>query len=119
MRSRLCVVLSVLGSISCASPLAALPLMAATQGPQVLAAPMEDGSVYILAEGGRLTSSVTLRSMWRREASKACQGDYMVLSERDAESHRGGVVGGRSYEGYVRCVSAEGMGLDPDRRAKR
>ncbi|KIG17305.1 hypothetical protein DB30_03488 [Enhygromyxa salina] len=89
--------------------------MAATQGPQALAAPMEDGSVYVLAEGGPLTSSATLKSLWRREASKACEGDYMVLSERDAESRRGGIVGGRSYEGFVRCVSAEGLGLDPDK----
>lgn len=119
MRSRLCLVLSALGSVSCASPLAALPILAQTQAPTALAAPMEDGSVYVLAEGGRLSSAVTLRSMWRREASKACSGDYMVLSERDAQSRRGGVVGGRSYEGFVRCVSAEGMGLDPDRVSKR
>jgi hypothetical protein len=119
MRSRLFVVLAALGSASCASPLAALPLAAAMQGPQTLAAPMEDGSVYVLAEGSRLTSNVTLRSMWRREASKACQGEYMVLSERDAQSQRGGVVGGRSYEGFVRCISPEGMGHDPDRVSKR
>ncbi len=119
MRSRLFVVLAVLGSVSCASPLAAVPLAAAMQGPQALAAPMEDGSVYVLAEGTRLTSNVTLRSMWRREASKACAGEYMVLSERDAQSRRGGIVGGRSYEGFVRCISAEGMGLDPDHVSRR
>jgi hypothetical protein len=111
MRSRLFVVLAALGSASCASPLAALPLAAAMQSPQTLSAPMEDGSVYVLAEGNRLTSNETLRAMWRREASKACQGEYMVLSERDAQSQTGGVVAGRSYEGFVRCISAEGMGL--------
>jgi hypothetical protein len=120
MRSRLLVVLAALGSASCASPLAAaLPLASAAMQPQTLAAPMEDGSVYVLAEGSRLTSNVTLRSMWRREASKACQGEYMVLSERDAQSRRGGVVGGRSYEGFVRCISPECMGLDPTRVSKR
>ena len=121
MRSQLFVILAALASASCASPLAAaLPLAsAAMQGPQTLSAPMEDGSTYVLAEGNRLTSIVTLRSLWRREASKACQGEYMVLSERDAQSQRGGVVGGRSYEGFVRCVSAEGKGLDPDRVSKR
>jgi hypothetical protein len=117
MRSRLLVVLLALGSASCASPLAALPL--AAMQPQSLAAPMEDGSVYVLAEGSRLTSNVTLRSMWRREASKACQGEYMVLSERDAQSQRGGVVGGRSYEGFVRCILADGLDLGPDRVSKR
>lgn len=116
MRSRLCLVLSALGSISCSSPLAAIPLtQALTRGPQALAAPMEDGSVYVLAEGGRLSSAGALRSMWRREASKACEGDYMVLSRQDSHRQRGGVIGGRSCEGFVRCVSAEGMGLDPDR----
>jgi hypothetical protein len=119
MRSRLLIVLAAYGSVSCASPLAALPLADAMRSPQTLAAPMEDGSVYVLAEGSPLTSNATLRSMWRREASKACQGDYMVLSERDAQSQRGGVVGGRSYEGFVRCISAEGMGFDPDRVSKR
>lgn len=119
MRSRLFVVLAALGSASCASPLAAVPLATSMLSPQTLAAPMEDGSVYVLAEGSRLTSNVTLRSMWRREASKACKGEYMILSERDAQSRRGGVVGGRSYEGFVRCVSPEGKGLDPDRVSKR
>jgi len=123
MRARLGLLASLflLGSLGCASPiagpLAAAPLAAAAvKGPSSLAAPMEDGSVYVLAEGGPLASIVTLRSMWRREAAKACEGgDYMVLSERDAESRRGGVVGGRSYEGFVRCISPEAMGLDPDR----
>lgn len=126
MRSRLFVVLAVLGSASCAGPLAALPAatvatqaVQAARAPQALAAPMEDGSVYVLAEGNRLTPNVKLRSMWRREASKVCQGDYMVLSEREAQSRRGGIVGGRSYEGFVRCISAEGMGLDPDLMSKR
>jgi hypothetical protein len=119
MRSRLFVVLAALGSASCASPLAALPLATAMLRPQSLAAPMEDGSVYVLAEGNRLSSNATLRSMWRREASKACQGEYMVLSEQAAQSRRGGIVGGRSYEGFVRCISPEGMGLDPDRVSKR
>ncbi len=119
MRSSVFVVLAALGMTSCASPLSALPLASSMLAPQTLAAPMEDGSVYVLAEGSRLTSNPTLRSMWRREAAKACQGEYMILSERDAQSRRGGVVSGRSYEGYVRCVSAEGMGLDPDRVSKR
>lgn len=119
MRSSVFVVLAALGSAACASPLAALPLANAMLAPQSLAAPMEDGSVYVLAEGSRLTSNVKLRALWRREASKACQGEYMVLSERDAQSRRGGIVSGRSYEGFVRCVSAEGMGMDPDRVSKR
>ena len=38
-----------------------------------------------------------------------------VATERGAQSRRGGIVGGRSYEGFVRCVSAEGLGVDPDR----
>jgi hypothetical protein len=114
MRAKLCIAVALLGSLGCTGPLAAIPLVAAAQGPTALAAPMEDGSVYVLAEGGPLSSAATLRSLWRREALKACQGDYMVLSERDAESRRGGIVGGRSYEGFVRCVSAEGLGNVPD-----
>jgi hypothetical protein len=119
MRSRLFVILTALGSASCASPLAALPLVSSAMQPQVLSAPMEDGSLYVLAEGSRLTSNVTLRSMWRREASKACLGEYMVLSERDAQSRRGGIVGGRSYEGFVRCISPESTDLAPARVSKR
>jgi hypothetical protein len=99
----------VLGSVACASPLAAVPLVAAATSPQVLAAPMEDGSLYVLAEGGPLTSKLELRSLWRRKASQSCDGDYMVLSEQDAQSKRGGLVGGSSYEGFVRCVSPEGL----------
>lgn len=120
VRSRFCIALILAGTTACASPLAALPLAAAAaKGPQALSAPTEDGTVYVLAEGTRFTSNATLRSMWKREASKACQGDYLVLSERAATSTRGGVVGGRSHEGFVQCVSAEGMGFDAPRRARR
>ena len=105
-------VLAALGSFACASPLAgplvAAPLAAAAVSPQALAAPTEDGSVYVLAEGGRLTSKPTLRSMWRRKAAQTCDGDYLVLSEHDAQSRRAGVVSGNIHEGYVRCVSPEG-----------
>ena len=118
MRAPICIVLLLFGSVSCMSPLAATALQAA-RGPTALAAPMEDGSVYVLAEGGPLTSNATLKSVWRREASKACHGEYMVMSELDGQSQAGGVVGRRSYEGFVRCVSAEGMGLDADQAPTR
>jgi hypothetical protein len=112
--------LAVFGALACGGPLAALPLAnAATQGPETLAAPMEDGSTYVLASGGPLSSQATLRTLWRRQAAKACHGEYMVLSEHDGQSQRGGVVSGRSYEGFVRCVSGEGMGLDPDLASSR
>lgn len=105
-------VVATLGA-GCASPLAAplvaAPLIRAAQAPQALAAPVEDGSVYVLAEGGPLSSKSRLRSLWKRKASQACEGDYMVMSERDSQSRRGGVIGGRSYEGFVRCISPEGM----------
>jgi hypothetical protein len=111
--SRIALVLTALSSSACASPIAgpllAAPLVAAgVRGPQALAAPTEDGSVYVLAEGGRLTSKPTLRSMWRRKASQTCDGDYLVLSEHDAQSRRAGVVSGNIHEGFVRCVSPEG-----------
>jgi hypothetical protein len=110
--SRLALVLAALGSLACASPLAApllaAPLAASVAGPQALAAPTEDGSVYVLAEGGRLTSKSTLRSMWRRKATQTCDGDYLVLSEHDAQSRRAGLVSGNVHEGFVRCVSPEG-----------
>jgi len=110
--SRLALVLAALSSFACASPLAGplavAPLAAAViRGPQVLAAPTEDGSVYVLAEGGPRTSKPTLKSMWRRKAAHTCDGDYMVLSEREAQSRRAGVVSGNIYEGFVRCVSPE------------
>jgi hypothetical protein len=111
--SRIALVLAALGAFACASPVAgplvAAPLAAAGVGsPQALAAPTEDGSVYVLAEGGRLTSKPTLRSMWRRKAAQTCDGDYLVLSEQDAQSRRAGVVSGNIYEGFIRCVSPEG-----------
>ncbi len=110
---RTALVLAALGCSACASPLAgplaAAPLAAAVvRSPQALAAATEDGSVYVLAEGGPLTSKLTLKSMWRRKAAQTCDGDYMVLSEREAQTRRAGVVGGNIYEGFVRCVSPEG-----------
>lgn len=115
--SRIALVLAALSSLACASPLAgpllAAPLAAAgVRGPQALAAPTEDGSVYVLAEGGPLTSKPTLRSMWRRKATQTCDGDYMVLSEHDTQSRRAGIVSGNIHEGFVRCVSPEGAKLE-------
>ncbi|PRQ05064.1 hypothetical protein [Enhygromyxa salina] len=101
--------------VGCGGPLAALPIAQAVAAPEALAAPMEDGSVYVLTEGTALTAAATLKSMWRRKARSACQGEYMVLAERAAQSQRGGVVGSHVYEGFVRCISAEGMGINPDR----
>ncbi|MCA9680897.1 MAG: hypothetical protein KC457_01775 [Myxococcales bacterium] len=110
--SRIALTLIALGSIACASPLAAplaiAPLAAEALGPQTLAAATEDGSVYVLAEGGPMTSPVRLRSMWRRKATQTCDGDYMVMSERAAQSRRAGIISNKLYEGFVRCVSPEG-----------
>lgn len=105
----LAVVLAALASLACTGPLAAAPLAAAVvQGPQALATPNEDGSVYVLTEGGPLTSQATLRSMWRRKAAQTCEGDYMVMSEQDGQSRRAGLVSAKLHEGFVRCVSPEG-----------
>lgn len=107
--SLIALVLTSLGATACASPLAAAPLAAAAlRQPQALAAPTEDGSVYVLSEGGPLTSAHTLRTMWRRKAAQTCEGDYMVMSEQAGQSRRGGLVGGKLHEGFVRCVSPEG-----------
>jgi hypothetical protein len=111
--SRIALILAALSSFACglpiAGPLVAAPLAAAAVGrPQALAAPTEDGSVYVLAEGGPLTTKPTLKSMWRRKAAQTCDGDYLVLSEHEAQSRRAGVVSGNVYEGFVRCVSPEG-----------
>jgi hypothetical protein len=99
-----------LGTLGCGAPLAAplvAPLVADALAPQALAAPTEDGSIYVLAEGGPASSMATLRSLWRREAGKACQGDYMVMSESSAQSRRAGLTSRKLHEGYVRCVSPE------------
>ncbi|HVI00830.1 MAG TPA: hypothetical protein VM869_19065 [Enhygromyxa sp.] len=50
--------------------------------------------------------------MWRRKAAQTCDGDYLVLSEHDAQSRRAGVVSGNIHEGFVRCVSPEGARLE-------
>jgi hypothetical protein len=90
----------------CASPLAALPLMAAAKRtPQALSAPMEDGSMYVLVESP--TASSPIKRLWKNEAKSACEGDYLVLSERQAQRKSSGVTSSRIYEGYVQCVSPE------------
>ena len=114
MRTQACLALILLGSASCTTPAAAaLPLattaISTARAPTALAAPMEDGSVYVLAEGGGTVSPYRLKSMWKRKAAQTCEGDYMVMSENPSQSRRAGLIAGRSYEGYVRCVSPEGM----------
>ncbi len=114
MRVESCLALALLTLASCTGPLAAVPLATAlakplVKPPQALAAPTEDGAVYVLAESGRMGSETTLRSMWRRKATQVCDGDYMVMSELYSQSRQAGLLSGQRYEGFVRCVSPEGM----------
>ncbi len=69
----------------------------------------EDGSQYVRVEGGVLSTSDGLVRAWKRAAERACDGEYMVLSDAAFERRKAGVVVGRSHEGYVRCLVG-----DPD-----
>lgn len=96
-----------LGLGGCASPAAALPLAMSQRPATAIAVPNEDGSHYILVEAGSKTPVASLPRLWKKKATKTCQGDFIVLSEGEHRKKTGGVLSGASYEGWVRCISPE------------
>jgi hypothetical protein len=68
-------------------------------------APVEDGSRYVSVEGGALSSEESLVRRWKTAADKACDGDYMVLSDASFERRDRGSVKRRVHEGFVRCLA--------------
>ena len=63
--------------------------------------PGEDGTRYV---AGRRTQVPALKRKWARVATKACEGDYQLMSEGTSESKRAGFVTSRMHEGFVRCM---------------
>jgi hypothetical protein len=73
---------------------------------EAFAVPTEDGSVYVLVSGGPRTPRQQLDRDWTKQATAACEGDFLVLSNSTAMRRRGPATS-EVQEGFVRCVSAE------------
>ena len=84
-----------------------------------LVAASEDGSQYVRVEGGVLSTADGMLRDWKRAAERACDGDYMVLSDAAFERKKAGVVVARSHEGYVRCIVGDPERLAGDVGSKR
>ena len=105
-------ILVLAGLAGCSGPGAALlPLAARSVTPeeQEIAVPTEDGSHYILVEARPRTTDSGLARKWRRTATEACKGDYVLLSAGAATRRTRGVSSMRIQEGWVRCISPEAI----------
>lgn len=94
----------------CAGPAAsALPLIAQQINRQTppIAAPTEDGFVYVAVTSGPQIPVTGLARAWRRTATEACHGEYLVFSESESVRQQAGRPASHMREGYVRCVSPE------------
>ena len=74
---------------------------------EVYATPTGDGSHYIAIFSEPETPAVSMARRWKREATKVCEGDYLVMSENAAERRSGGQVESKVHEGWVRCLSPD------------
>ncbi|MEM9457131.1 MAG: hypothetical protein AAGF11_23335 [Myxococcota bacterium] len=94
--------------LACLAPLgcAALPLLplAAPTDRTEISPPGEDGTQYVMVEGGRLTSAKLLERRWKSTVRQTCEGEAMELSQSSYARRQGGIVRSRIHEGYVRCV---------------
>ncbi len=85
----------------------------------VVSPPAEDGTRYVAVHGGPVSSPNVLARQWKREAKRACEGDYVTINDEPGTSRRGGLVAERMHEGFVRCmIEGEELG-GPPKRAKR
>lgn len=66
--------------------------------------PGEDGSRYVAVRSGRRTAAPALQRKWAAVANKACEGDYVLMSDGQSTQRAAGVVVARTHEGYVRCL---------------
>lgn len=98
--------------LACLAPLgcAALPLLplATPTDRTEISPPGEDGTQYVMVEGGRLTSAKILERRWKTTVRQICDGDAMELSQSSYARRQGGIVRHRIHEGYVRCVLPSG-----------
>lgn len=78
--------------------------------------PAEDGTRYVAVRGDGMTPPQTLARQWKREAKKACDGDYVTINDEPGSTRRSGFVTERMHEGFVRCmIEGEEIGGDPKR----
>ena len=85
----------------------------------VVTPPDEDGTRYVAVHGGPISSPGVLARQWKREAKRACDGDYVTINDEPGASRRGGLIAERMHEGFVRCMyEGEELG-GPPKRAKR
>ncbi len=73
----------------------------------VVTPPAEDGTRYVAVHGGPVSSPGVLARQWKREAKRACEGDYVLINDEPGSTRRGGVIAQRMHEGFVRCVIEE------------
>lgn len=78
--------------------------------------PAEDGTRYVAVRGDRMSSPQILARQWKREAKRACDGDYVLINDEPGERRRAGFVTERLHEGFVRCmIEDEELGGTPRR----
>ncbi len=77
----------------------------------LIAVPNEDGSMYVLVEDRGGASAQTLARVWKRTATRACRGEYLVMSEGGALRSPGSLQVERVHEGWVRCIDPEANDL--------
>ncbi|MCA9712210.1 MAG: hypothetical protein KDK70_40615, partial [Myxococcales bacterium] len=92
-----------------ATPLgcAAVPYLPQAMAPSErteVSPPGEDGTRYVMVEGGRFTAPRTLKRRWAATVRQTCDGESMELSQASSVRRQGGIVRSRIHEGYVRCL---------------
>ncbi|MBV1862702.1 MAG: hypothetical protein KUG77_30045 [Nannocystaceae bacterium] len=82
----------------------------------VVTPPAEDGTRYVAVQGDGMSSPQVLARQWKREAKKACEGDYVLINDEPGQTRRRGMVTARMHEGFVRCmIENEELGGTPKR----
>jgi hypothetical protein len=86
----------------------------------VVTPPAEDGTRYIAVQGDGMTPPQVLARQWKREAKRACDGDYVLINDEPGHTNRRGIVTQRLHEGFVRCmIEDEEIGGTPKRAAPK
>lgn len=78
--------------------------------------PAEDGTRYVAVHGDGMASPQMLARQWKREAKRACEGDFVTINDEPGMTRRGGFVTERLHEGFIRCMlETEEVGGAPER----
>lgn len=82
----------------------------------IVTPPAEDGTRYVAVQGDGMSSPQVLARQWKREAKKACEGDYVPINDAPGQTRRSGLVTARMHEGFIRCmIEGEELGGTPKR----